>query len=256
MNTEDIQFSGHHGDRLSGTLHRADEPRGSILLAHCFTCSSDLRVNVRVANRLAERGYHVLRFDFTGLGRSQGDFRDSTFRANVGDLVRAATWMIDDGVAPSGIAGHSLGGSAALIAATRIRTIASVAVMNAPSSADHILNHISVEDQQTAEEEGCTQVELAGRRFPISDEFLADLDAYDSEGSIGSLGLPIAVIHSTDDRVVPISEGERIFALAAQPKMFMPVIGGGHLLADESAAHFAADTMADWFDATGAGDFG
>lgn len=211
---------------------------------------------MRVANRLVERGYHVLRFDFTGLGRSEGDFQDSTFRANVGDLVRAASWMIDDGIPPSGIAGHSLGGSAVLIAATRIRTISSVAVINAPSSADHILNHISVEDQETAEEEGCTQIELAGRRFPISNEFLADLDAYDSKGAIASLGLPLAVIHSIDDGVVPISEGERIFALAEQPKMFMPVIGGGHLLAGEKAAYFAAEAIADWFDATGAGDFG
>ena len=253
MTTESVGFPGHHGDRLSGTLHRPELSRGAILLAHCFTCSSDLKVNVRIANRLAERGYHVLRFDFTGLGRSDGRFEDSTFRANVGDLTRAAAWMIDQGISPTGIVGHSLGGTASLVAATRLGTVKSVAVVNSPCSADHILNHIGVEAQETAASEGLAEVVLAGRRFPISDEFLTDLDAFDSETTIPALGLPLAVLHSTEDRTVPISEGERIFALAGQPKMFVPIIGGDHLLLDRWSGDFAARVIADWFDRTGAG---
>ena len=137
----------------------------------------------------------MLRFDFTGLGKSDGHFESSTFRANVGDLIRAAAWMTDQGIGPSGIVGHSLGGTVALIAATRIGTIESVAVVNAPCSPDHILRHIGVEAQEAAVSEGRAEVMLAGRRFPISDEFLADLDAFDSEGAIPALGLPLAVLH-------------------------------------------------------------
>ncbi len=253
MTTEAVGFPGHHGDLLSGTLHRPEQPRGAILLAHCFTCSSDLKVNVRIASRLAERGYHVLRFDFTGLGKSDGHFESSTFRANVGDLIRAAAWMTDRGIGPSGIVGHSLGGTASLIAATRIGTIESVAVVNAPCSPDHILRHIGVEAQEAAASEGRAEVMLAGRRFPISDEFLADLDAFDSEGAIPALGLPLAVLHSTDDRTVPISEGELIFQLAKQPKMFVPILEGDHLLLSAEFGDFAARIIADWFDRTGAG---
>jgi len=253
MTTEAVGFPGHHGDLLSGTLHRPEQPRGAILLAHCFTCSSDLKVNVRVANRLAEQGFHVLRFDFTALGRSDGDFERSTFRANVGDLTRAAEWMIDRGIGPTGIVGHSLGGTASLIAATRIGTIESVAVVNAPSSADHILRHIGVEAQESAASEGRAEVVLAGRRFPISDDFLADLDAFDSGAAIRALGLPLAVLHSTNDSTVPISEGERIFELAQQPKTFVPILGGDHLLRSAESGDFAARIIADWFDRTGAG---
>lgn len=255
MTTREVDFAGHHGDQLSGTLHEGDGPRGGVLMAHCFTCSSDVSVNVRIAKRLAELGYHVLRFDFTGLGRSGGDFRDSTFVANVGDLVRAATWMLDEGYGPSAMLGHSLGGAATLIAAGRIRTVESVAVIGAPSSARHVLEHIAVDDQRRAQIDGCTEVELVGRTFPISNEFLSDLDAYDSAEALSSLGLPLAILHSPDDLTVPISEGEHLFELAAQPKAFFPLIGADHLLTDPDIARTAADVIAAWFDLSGAGTF-
>jgi putative redox protein len=213
-------------------------------------------VNVRIAKRLTQLGYHVLRFDFTGLGQSGGDFRDSTFVANVGDLVKAATWMLDEGYGPSAMLGHSLGGAATLIAAGRLRTVKSVAVIGAPSSARHVLAHIAIDDQQRAQIEGCTEVELVGRTFPISNQFLSDLDAYDSAQAVGSLGLPLAILHSPDDLTVPISEGERLFSLAAQPKAFFPLVGADHLLTEAKLAETAADVIAAWFDLTGAGAFG
>lgn len=225
-------------------------------MAHCFTCSSDLSVNVRIAKHLAERGYHVLRFDFTGLGKSGGDFKDSTFVANVGDLVRAAQWMLDAGLGPSAMLGHSLGGAATLIAANRIRTVKSVAVMGAPSSATHVLNHIAVDAQHQARIEGCTEVELVGRSFPISNDFLDDLEAYDTSGAIGDLGRPLAVLHSPEDATVEVGEGERIFAMARQPKAFYPLVGSDHLVTDPDHAKRAADLIVDWFNQTGAGDFG
>lgn len=256
MTSKRVRFEGHLSDELSGTIHRADNARGGILMAHCFTCSSDLAVNVRIAKHLVERGYHVLRFDFTGLGRSGGDFEDSTFVSNVGDLVRAAQWMLDAGLGPTGMFGHSLGGAASLIAASRIRTVASVVLLGAPSTADHILNYISADDVDAIETAGSHQVELAGRRFSISKEFLDDLDAYEESEAIAGLGLPLAIIHSPDDRTVPIAEGERLFAAARQPKAFYPLIGADHLVTDPVHARRAAEFAADWFDATGAGNFG
>jgi putative redox protein len=256
MSSRRVRFEGHHSHELSGTLHEAENARGGILMAHCFTCSSDLAVNVRIAKALAERGYHVLRFDFTGIGRSGGDFADKTFVSNVGDLARAAQWMIDAGLGPTGLFGHSLGGSASLIAAGRIRTVKSVVLLGAPSTADHILNHIAVEDVSAIETEGSREVELAGRRFPISKEFLDDLTAYEDREATSELGLPLAIIHSPDDRTVPISEGERLFAAARQPKAFYPLIGADHLVTDPVHARRAAAFAADWFDMTGAGDFG
>ncbi len=255
MTAKRVEFEGHLADELSGTLHRADNARGGILMAHCFTCSSDLAVNVRIAKRLVERGYHVLRFDFTGLGRSGGEFRDSTFVSNVGDLVRAAQWMLDAGFGPSGLFGHSLGGAASLIAASRIRTVQSVVLLGAPSTADHVLNHIALDDVDIIEIEGCKEVELAGRRFPISREFLDDLSAYEHSEAIAGLGLPLAIIHSPDDLTVPVAEGERLFAAARQPKAFYPLIGADHLVTDPALARRAAEFAADWFDSTGAGDF-
>lgn len=255
MTSTRVDFEGHLSDELAGTLHRAENARGGILMAHCFTCSSDLAVNVRIAKHLVERGYHVLRFDFTGLGRSGGDFRDSTFVSNVGDLVRAAQWMIDSGLGPTGLFGHSLGGAASLIAASRIRTVESVVLLGAPSTADHVLTHIGDDDVDAIELEGCREVELAGRRFPISKEFLDALDAYEHSEAIAGLGLPLAIIHSPDDRTVPVSEGERLFATARQPKAFYPLIGADHLVTSPVSAERAATFAADWFDQTGAGDF-
>ncbi|HEY5650496.1 MAG TPA: alpha/beta hydrolase [Acidimicrobiia bacterium] len=255
MTSKRVRFEGHLSNELSGTLHRAEKARGGILMAHCFTCSSDLSVNVRIARRLVERGYHVLRFDFTGLGRSGGAFGDSTFVSNVGDLVKAAQWMIDAGLGPTGMFGHSLGGAASLIAARKVRTVKSLVLLGAPSTADHILDHIATDDVDTIELEGCHEVELAGRRFPISKEFLDDLTAYEHGEATSTLGLPLAIIHSPDDRTVPITEGERLFAAARQPKAFFPLLGADHLVTDPVDARRAADFAADWFDMTGAGEF-
>ncbi len=256
MRPKRICFEGHFSDELSGTIHRAEDARGGILMAHCFTCSSDLAVNVRIAKHLVDRGYHVLRFDFTGLGRSGGDFRDTTFVSNVGDLVKAAQWMIDEGLGPTGMFGHSLGGAASLIAAGKVRTVKSLVMLGAPGTADHLLDHIATDDLESIERDGCHEVELAGRRFPISKEFLDDLTAYEHGEATSTLGLSLAIIHSPDDRTVPISEGERLFAAARQPKAFFPLLGADHLVTDPAHARRVAGYAADWYDMTGAGDFG
>lgn len=248
---EAVTFTGSRGDELAGIFHRPAQPaRAGILMAHCFTCSKDLSATSRIAKALADTGYAVLRFDFTGLGDSEGEFESSTFVANVGDLTNAALWLIDQGIGPCGMLGHSLGGAATLIAAGRIRAVRSVATIGAPSSASHVRHLISDETQQQATIDGCAYGDIGGRLFPISEQFLADLDHYDEETAIASLGRPLLVLHSPDDDTVPVSEGERIFALANQPKAFTPLFGANHLLTGPDDARRAARQLIDWFDRT------
>lgn len=211
-------------------LHRAPNPRGGVLLAHCFTCSKDLNINTRLADVLVESGYHVFRFDFTGLGDSEGQFERSTMVANVGDLVAASQWMIDHGLGPCAMVGHSLGGSASLVAASRVRTVQAVVTIGAPSRPSYIRNLIDDGSQTAAAVEGCVFASIAGRAFPVSLKLLEDLDRYDQERAVASLNRPLLVLHSPDDEVVPIVEGERIFQEASQPKAFEPLPGADHLL--------------------------
>lgn len=251
MSEKPVTFPGYHGDALSAVLHRPEGPVvGGLLLAHCFTCSKDFRSTTRIARGLAEQGFIVLRFDFTGLGESQGEFESSTFVANVGDLTRAALWMIDQGLGPCGMIGHSLGGAAALISATQVRGLRSVAVIGAPSSAAHVSHLIDAEATQKADIDGCAIASIAGRPFPISRQFLMDLEHYDEDERISSIEQPLLVLHSPSDETVDVSEGERIFTLAAQPKAFIPLTGADHLLTGAADASEAVRHLASWFRAT------
>ncbi len=247
----EIGFAGARGQELSGVLHQVEgTPKGGVLLAHCFTCSKDLSIMTRLSSALSDAGYVVLRFDFTGLGASGGDFEDTSFVTNVGDLVAAALWMIDRGLGPCAIVGHSLGGAAALIAATRVHPIRSVAVIGAPSDAAHVRHLIDSDETAAVAAQGCAIVDVGGRPFPISERFLDDLDHFDSAARIAELGRPLLVLHSPDDDVVAVAEGERIFSLAHQPKAFMPLPGADHLLARPADTALAAELVAAWFDRT------
>ncbi len=249
--SKDVTFRGSREADLAGVLHRPDgEARGGVLLAHCFTCSKDLAISTRLADGLAAAGYVALRFDFTGLGRSGGEFADTTFTTDVGDLTRAAMWMIDQGLGPCAMVGHSLGGAATLIAAARVRPVRSVAVIGAPADPGHVRHLIDDEASAAIAAEGCAIADIGGRPFPISRAFIDALSRYDSEGAIASLGRPLLVLHSPDDAIVPVSEGERIFTAARQPKAFMPVPGADHLLSDPNHTRLAGELLAGWLDLT------
>ncbi|MEX2586704.1 MAG: alpha/beta hydrolase [Actinomycetota bacterium] len=248
--TEDISFVGSMGHRLSGVLHLpASAAQGSVLMAHCFTCSKDLFTMTRLAKGLADAGFAVLRFDFTGLGGSGGEFSATSVSTNVKDLARAATALIERGFGPCALLGHSLGGAAALLAAQRLKTVRSVAVLAAPSSPRHIQGLLG-DYQEQLDNDGQVIVEIAGRKFPLEREFLEDLDRHDAEGSVAGLGRPLLVLHGLDDRVVDISEGERIFARARQPRAFVPLLGADHLLTRRDSAEQALDFLVAWFRST------
>lgn len=244
---ETVTFAGSTGARLEGVLHRPAEPRGSVLLSHCFTCSKDLHTMTRLADGLAEAGYAVLRFDFTGLGASGGDFSETTLATDVGDLARAATTLIERGLGPCALVGHSLGGAAALLAAARLHTVRAVATVGAPSTPRH-LTHLLADSLEEIAAEGCAVVEIGGRPFPVSRTFLDDLEAHDQERRVAELARPLLVVHAVGDETVAHTEGERIFAAARQPKAFVGLPGGDHLLTSQRSAEGTVRILAAWLE--------
>lgn len=247
---EPITFPGSTGATLTGVLHRPEErARGSVLLAHCFTCSKDLHTVTRLARALADAGYAALRFDFTGLGESEGEFGETTVSHDVRDLVHAATALIKRGFGPCAMVGHSLGGAATLLAAHRLKTIRSVAVVGAPSTPGHV-RHLFVDDEDRIREDGAATVDIGGRPFPVASAFLDDLDEHDQTAAVADLGRPLLVVHAVDDEIVPASEGEANFAAAQQPKGFFPLLGADHLVSDRGVAETLAGVLVTWFDHT------
>lgn len=248
MRTRALTFAGSTGAQLEGTLHEPEsDARGSILLAHCFTCSKDLHTMTRLAHGLTDSGYAVLRFDFTGLGESQGDFATTTVANDVRDIVRAATALIEEGFGPCGLLGHSLGGAAALLAAERIHTIRSVVTIGAPASPSHV-RHLFEDAEESGNDR--LKVTIGGRAFDVAKGFLDDLDDHDQKGAVAGLGRPLLVLHAVDDEVVSVNEGERLFAAAVQPKGFVPLLDTDHLLTDRAAAEVALRWARDWFGTT------
>jgi putative redox protein len=247
---ERITFPGSTGASLSGVLHTPEgPPRGSVLLAHCFTCSKELHTQTRLADALANGGYAALRFDFTGLGGSDGDFGSTTVSHDVRDLTRAAATLIERGYGPCAMVGHSLGGAAVLLAANRLKTVRSVAVVGAPSSPSHV-RRLLTDGEDEVRENGTATVDIGGRPFPISSAFLDDLETHDQAAAVAALGRPLLVVHAVDDEIVPVSEGEANFAAATQPKAFMPLLDSDHLVTSRASADQLATVLLRWLDAT------
>jgi alpha-beta hydrolase superfamily lysophospholipase len=250
-----VRFEGATGAELAGMFHPAEPvgpggaARGSLLLVHCFTCSKDLHTMSRLARGLAGNGFAVLRFDFTGIGQSDGDFADTTLSTNVADLGHATACLREQGPAPYGLVGHSMGGAAALLAAGRLPGLRSVAVIGAPSEADHV-RHLFSGVQSQIETAGVAEVTIGERSFPISAGFLDDLERHEVGRRTAELGRPLLVLHGLEDRVVDVAHGERLFAQARQPKAFVPLLGADHLLTGTRAAAEAVAVLTDWFSRT------
>lgn len=201
----------------------------------------------RLARGLVDGGYAVMRFDFTGLGESEGNFATSTLGHDVRDLAAAATALIGRGFGPCGLLGHSLGGAASLLAAERLKTVRSVVTIGAPASPDHIRSLFTDDGGSDGD---TVELAIGGRTFAVARNFLDDLARHDQAGAVARLGRPLLVLHAVDDEVIGIEQGERIFAAARQPKGFQPLLNADHLLTDRHAAKQALRLSLAWFDAT------
>lgn len=231
---------------LAAVLHRPPGPlRGVALFAHCFTCSKDLRAARAISGSLASRGIATLRFDFTGLGESAGDFSETTFSTNLDDLVAAADWLRSNLAAPSILVGHSLGGAAVLAAAHRIDEVKAVATIGAPSDPDHITKLFG-DSIEAIDSEGQAEVRLAGRSFVIKKALLDDLGEHCTDERIGSLRRALLIFHSPQDDTVGIENATRIFQAARHPKSFVSLDGADHLLGKPADARYVGETIATW----------
>lgn len=241
-----LQFPGSQSGALAARLELPDgEVRAYALFAHCFSCSKDVFAASRVSRGLTASGIAVLRFDFTGLGQSDGDFGNTNFTSNIDDLVRAAEFLRDNYRAPRILIGHSLGGTAVLAAAHRIPSVSAVATIAAPADPQHV-KRLLRDDIDTIQRQGFAEVELGGRRFKIRQQFLTDVAAQPQAERIRTLGAALLVMHSPADKIVSIDEAGKIFDLAKHPKSFVALDGANHLLSRREDSQFAADIISAW----------
>ncbi len=228
-------------------MHEPAEAKGpeTVVITHCFTCSKDYKVVAAIAKLLASRGLRVLRFDFAGSGTSTGDFGKTTLATNVSDLSSAGKWLAERGYSASHLVGHSLGGIACILAARLMPEVRSVAVVAAPSSATHLLETIPEIDPELTVRDS-VQVTIGGRQVSITRDFVENLKSHSVKETVAGIKLPFLVVHGTEDRTVPIAEGEKLFESARQPKGFFPVIGADHLFSLPEHARQAAEAIALW----------
>ncbi len=249
MNTTSIQFTGALGDKLSGRIDHSeqDSVRAYALFAHCFTCSKNLKVVGHITSSLAKMGITTLRFDFTGLGESDGEFANTNFSSNVDDLIAAANYMEGELNAPSLLIGHSLGGAAVIHAASQLSAVKAVATIGAPADPKHVKENFSMHLDEI-EETGEATVELAGRPFKIKKQFLDDLQATAMEDKIKNLEKALLIMHAPTDNTVGIDNAARLYQKAKHPKSFISLHEADHLLTKEKYSKYAGKLIAQWSD--------
>ena len=246
MPSEHITFSGHDGSQLAARLDLPEGPHlATALFAHCFTCTKDIAAARRISQRLATMGLAVLRFDFTGLGHSEGEFANTGFTSNVADLHAAAAYLADRGMAPQLLIGHSLGGAAILKAAPDIKGVRAVATIGAPFDPDHVTRNFgnALEDIR---QNGAAEVDLGGRPFRITRAFLEDIEGASITPELSRLRAALLVLHAPRDAIVGIDNATRIFMAARHPKSFVTLDDADHLISRATDADYAADVIATW----------
>jgi len=246
MRAKRVTFPGHDGSELAARL---DLPSGPVLatalFAHCFTCGKDIPAARRIAARLAAMGIAVLRFDFTGLGHSEGEFGNTSFSSNVDDLVAAATWSAQQGMPPSLLVGHSLGGAAVIKAASMLDGIKAIATLGAPFDPSHVQSHFA-DALPTIEKDGVAQVSLGGRPFKIGKSFIEDTGNGLLGEVLGQLKAALLVMHAPLDAIVSVDSAGQIFMAAKHPKSFVSLDDADHLITRARDAEYAADLIATW----------
>jgi len=246
MNRKSLQFPNQYGQLLAASL---DKPDGDVhayaLLAHCFTCNKSLRAAGHITKGLLAQGIAVFRFDFTGLGESEGDFSNTNFTSNVQDLLSAAHFMAHEGYAPNIIVGHSLGGTAVLKAAALMESVQAVVTIGSPASPSHVAEQFS-DSKKNIAEYGEATVVLAGRDFTIKQQFIDDLEQVSVIEDIVNLKKALLVMHAPLDSTVGINNAAIIFQAAHHPKSYISLDQSDHLLSHPSDAQYVGKLIAAW----------
>jgi putative redox protein len=247
MRSKTLRFDNGRGDTLAAVLDLPPdgEATGCALFAHCFTCSKNLSAATHVSRALTAEGLAVLRFDFTGLGQSGGDFADTHVSTNVDDLVAAARFMGETLEAPGLLVGHSLGGAAVLLAARHLPSVRAVATIGAPCRPDHV-RHLLVGSEAEIEAHGEAEVVLGGRRFTVRKDFLDDLDRHRMDEAVGGLGRALLVLHAPADQTVGVENAAHLFGQAKHPKSFVSLDTADHLLTEPADSRYAGAVIAAW----------
>jgi uncharacterized OsmC-like protein/alpha-beta hydrolase superfamily lysophospholipase len=240
-----VSFANGSGQRLAATLDLPEAPRAYALFAHCFTCTRNLRAIVRISRILAQAGIAVLRFDFTGLGDSEGEFGATDFSSNVADAVAAARFLEKDYGAPSLLVGHSLGGTAMLAAAERIPSGRAVVVLAAPCAPMHLFQHFAAA-RDMLERRGEAEISVAGRSYRLSRGWLDDMSGLDMEEAVRRLNRALLILHAPNDEVVDIDNASRIYRAARHPKSFISLDDADHLLTTDADADYAGKLVVAW----------
>lgn len=258
MSTQKLEFAGHAGGTLAARLDLPEgRVRGYALFAHCFTCSKDIMAVRRISNGLTRQGIGLMRFDFTGLGASDGEFASTNFSSNIEDLKRAAHHLEETFGAPQILIGHSLGGAAVLAAASDMPSVRAVVTIGAPADVAHVLHNFHA-DLSTIEEDGKAEVVLQGRHFTIEQQFVEDARAARLMERVAGLRRPLLIFHAPRDATVGIDNAAQIFTAAKHPKSFVSLDDADHLLTRAGDGEFVAGVIAGWvpryLDATPAED--
>lgn len=247
MATTKVAFTGSQGFELQALLDLPDhgDPKAYALFAHCFTCSKNLKAVTHISRALAAEGVAVLRFDFTGLGESDGDFANTNFTSNVQDLLKAAEHLADNFDGPKILIGHSLGGAAVLQAARDISSCAAVVTIGAPYEPEHVVRMFD-DLAETIEERGEARVSLGGRQFTIKKQFVDDLTDDKYVEGIRAMREPLLIFHSPTDDTVGIDNAAQIFNAARHPKSFISLDGADHLLSNANDSRYVGRVIAEW----------
>ncbi|MEO0481736.1 MAG: bifunctional alpha/beta hydrolase/OsmC family protein [Planctomycetota bacterium] len=241
-----VEFQNAEGQTLAGRLELPPGPtRAVALFAHCFTCSKDVAAASRISRALAQKGYAVLRFDFTGLGGSDGDFANTNFSSNVEDLIAASSWLEQNHEAPALLVGHSLGGAAVLTAAPQLPSVQAVATIGAPSEPSHV-EHLFCEARPEIELRGEAEVQLAGRNFRIKKQFLDDLSEQRLGQILPKLDKAVLILHSPQDETVSVDHARKLYVALRHPKSFISLDGADHLLTRRDDGLYVAELIASW----------
>lgn len=247
MRFKKVSFKNAEGHQLSGRLDfpLIGKPKAFVLFAHCFTCSKNLKSVEHISQAFTQQGMAILRFDFTGLGQSKGDFADTNFSSNLSDLNDAYRFLEDNYEAPQIMVGHSLGGAAVLHVSGALEKVRAVATIGAPSTPDHV-SHLLDQGREELEEKGEAEVNIGGRTFKMKKQFLDDLEAKKGESVIKNLNKSLLIIHSPQDTIVGINNAQEIYLEAMHPKSFVSLDGADHLMTKEGDAKYVGSVIANW----------